>query len=80
MVLNFCFEELHHVTISHEVPTRHAQPIGINDLSGLEHSEETTSVTEMVVQRISEDQLESQEFSLVTPMQIFYMINQLYQG
>ena len=47
VVLNFCFERSHDVTISY-LMIRHDQTIGVNDLSCLEHTEQSTSVTEMI--------------------------------
>ena len=43
----------------------HAQTITVNDMSCLEHTEQSTSVTEIMAQGISQDQLGSKSLSSV---------------
>ena len=50
---------------------RHAQPVGVNDLSYLEHTEQPTSVTEIVDQGISQDRFGSKSLSSVTRCKFF---------
>ena len=45
VVLHFCLERSHHVPF---LTIRHAQTVGVNDLSFLEHTEQSTSITEIL--------------------------------
>ena len=48
VILNFCHELLHHITISHD-KTR--STVGVNNLSCLEYTEQSTFVNEIVAHR-----------------------------
>ena len=76
VALNFCFRRLHDVpylTISH------AHTVSVSDLSCLKPTERPTFVTEIVAQGIPKYRFEF-DYKYIHPMQIFYMISQLYQG
>ena len=57
----------------------HAQTIGVSDLSCLEHTEQSTSVAEIVTFRNLPVSIWV-KYKFIHPMQIFYMASQLYQG
>ena len=59
VVLNFYFERLHHIIISHDKLIRHAQTGGVDDLSFSEHIEQSTSVTKIMTKEIFQNQCES---------------------